>query len=382
MGYLMIYWNTLRLYRPLNFGCISYLKNSLTASETLLHHRLYRMTFYNVSCNLAPFKLSSAAQWVQNGITVAGLADGTNGSSLNSLSENFGVYCADDGILYIADGGNDRIVLIAPNSTTAVAVAGRTWDSNSFSFPADVFVTRTSIYVMDTWNFRVQKWSKSLFDPITVAGIPGVRGNSTDMMKLSNAYNLFVDNYDNVFVSDYSNNRVMMFPWSSTSGTNGVMVAGTGMAGSASNQLDGPSGVFVTDDRSLYIADCDNHRIQKWTIGATSGVTVAGGNGAGKTLSQLDSPYTVFVDLNGYMYITDYKNNRIMRWAPNTSAGECIVACSDSPGISSNQLNGPSSMTFDSSGSMYINDFGKNRVQKFKLLSETSMISVRSLFSI
>ena len=221
----------------------------------------------------------------------------------------------------------------------------------------------------DTWNFRVQKWSRNLSNPVTVAGISRIDGSATDVNRISDAYNLFVDNYGNLFVGDYSNHRVMMFPWNSTSGTNGIIVAGIGVGGTQSNQLNGPNGIFVTDDGVLYIADCDNHRIQKWILGENAGVTVAGGNERGNTSSQLSYPYTVLVDLNGYMYISEYGNDRIMRWKPGAAEGECIAACTGWTGVDVNQLNGPTSIAFDSSGSLYVNDQLNNRVQKFKLLT-------------
>ena len=294
------------------------------------------------------------------------------------LKDNFGVFCADDNILYVADYLNNRVVLFAPNSTTAIRVIGNQSQSDMFTFnrPSDVFVTRTSIYVMDTWNFRVQKWSRNFSDPVTVAGISGKNGSSTDMNRFANAYNLFVDNYGNVFVGDYKNHRVMMFPWNSTNGTNGIIAAGTGVIGSQAGQLNGPSGIFLTDDGILYIADSDNHRIQKWILGQNSGVTVAGGKGGGSALSQLYYPYTVLVDLNGYMYISDYSNHRIMRWKSGAAQGECIAACSGSKGLNVNQLNGPSSIAFDSSGSLYVNDELNNRVQKFKFLAENGLVSI------
>ena len=332
--------------------------------------------FVGMLSNLVSYKLSTTARWTENGITVAGFSNGASGSSLDGLWGNFAVYCTDNDILCIADTKNDRVVLVAPNSTTAIFVIGKQSSANMFTFsePADVFVTETSMYVMDTLNFRVQKWSKNFSDPVTVAGISGIIGDSTNMMAIGYSYNLFVDSYGSLFVGDYGNNRVMMFPWNSRSGTSGVMIAGRGVQGAHASHLDGPSGVFVTDDRSLYIADTNNHRIQKWTIGSTYGVPVAGTGVAGSGLSQLYWPYTVLVDLNGYMYITDYGNNRIVRWAPDVTVGECIAACSGDWGIGSNQLNSPSYIAFDSRGSLYVNDFGNNRVQKFELLNNTSTV--------
>ena len=336
---------------------------------------LQSILFYDMIFNLVLDKLPTTAQWVQNGITVAGSATGESGSSLNRLRRNVGVYCADDDILYIADANNNRTILIALSSTTALAVAGGAAQPYMLSFPTDLFVTRTSVYVMDTGNFRVLKWSRDFVDPVTVAGISGVKGDAANMMALSNSYNLFVDNYGNLFVSDADNHRVMRFPWSSKNGTNGTMVAGTGISGSNTNQLNEPKGIFVTDKGILYITDCNNHRIQKWIISTSSGVTVAGTSVAGRDLSQLAFPRTVLVDSNEYMYITDYGNDRIMRWAPGASAGECIVACSGTRGINSNQLAGPISMTFDSTGSLYVSEYDNNRVQKFQILDETSIKS-------
>ena len=325
------------------------------------------------------------ARWAKNAITVAGSTIGTNGSSLNQLTLNFGVFWA-DGILYVADARNSRILFIAPNSTTAIREIGGSFEPGTFNAPADVLVTATSIYVMDTWNFRVQKWSKNFFDPVTVAGISGQKGNSSDMTMLANAQNLFVDNYGSLFVGDRNNHRVMRFPWNSTNGTAGVIVAGNGSPGNASNQLNLPSGVFVTDDGTLYIADCGNHRIQKWFKGAESGVTVAGTGTYGGGVLQLNCPIKVLVDLSGYMYITDLGNHRIMRWGPNAGQGECIVACSGYLGLGPNMLYQPTSMTFDSSGSLYVNDWKNNRVQKFEMLNETGTVvfehSFKYLFDI
>jgi DNA-binding beta-propeller fold protein YncE len=146
-------------------------------------------------------------------------------------------------------------------------------------------------------------------------------------------------------------------------------VVGTGTAGPGPWQLNSPSEVFVDDDRAVYIADTNNHRIQKWTYGACSGVTVAGTGTPGAAASQLNSPLAVIVDSNQYMYITDLLNHRIQRWAPGACAGECLVGCSGSGGSGSYQLYYPRSMAFDNQGALYVSDGGNHRVQKFVLVS-------------
>ena len=272
--------------------------------------------------------------------------------------------------------------MIGPNSTRAIRIIGPGFSFKQFRSPADVFVTRTSIYIMDAWDYTVQKWSRNLTTAVIVAGISGVNATRTSMTTFSGSYNLFVDNYGNLYVSDVLNNRVLQFPWNSISGTRAVMIAGTGVAGSGPDQLYSPRGVFVTDDRIIYIADCGNHRIQKWTIGAASGVTVAGTGLAGSGFSQLNYPMHILVDLNGYMYIVEYFNNRVVRWAPGATVGECIAACSSYSGIAPSQLKNPNSITFDSKGSLYVNDLANRRVQKFEILDETGRVLLKCVLPI
>ena len=55
-------------------------------------------------------------------------------------------------------------------------------------------------------------------------------------------------------------------------------VAGGKGDGSAANQLSSPRGVFVDSYGNIFVADAENHRIQKWAPRASTGTTVAGGN--------------------------------------------------------------------------------------------------------
>ena len=181
-----------------------------------------------------------------------------------------------------------------------------------------------------------------------------------------------------LYVTDTVNDRILRFPPGSTAGTGATMVAGTGVAGAGPSQLNNPYKAFVDDDLTMYIADADNHRIQRWSYGACSGVTVAGTGTAGSALNQLNTPASVVVDSNGFMYISDFGNHRILRWSVGACVGECIAACSGASGTAANQLNNPFSLAFDSNGLLYVSDKLNNRVQQFPLFSSSS--KCRSLF--
>ncbi|CAF1260720.1 unnamed protein product [Rotaria sp. Silwood1] len=148
----------------------------------------------------------------------------------------------------------------------------------------------------------------------------------------------------------------------------GVIVAGNSIGGDNATQLSGPGGIFVDVFGILYVADSQNHRIQRWDNGALSGVTVAGTGVGGSNSSQLYYPRDIVVDSNDYMYIANAGDSRIIRWAPNSNTGECIVACSGIFGNGADQISLPFALAFDSYGSIYISDTFSSRVQKFEIL--------------
>jgi sugar lactone lactonase YvrE len=301
------------------------------------------------------------ASWSQNATTVAGQANGNSGSSASYLNAPSGISITIDDILYIADSYNNRVVVVSLATLTVINIIGSGSGTavNKFRNPNDVFVTETSLYVVDTNNTRIQKWSLNGTNPSTMPGA-GTFGFS---------YYMFIDKYDNTYVSLYTDNKVIMFtPNSSVS----VTVAGDGTSGSQSDRLNTPYGIFVDDNLTLYVADRNNHRIQMWMFGASSGKTVAGDGSSGNSLNQLDSPNAVAADANGYIYIADTGNNRIVRWGPNSTIGICIAACTNTYGTNMNQLNYPTGLAFDSNGSLYIVEYNNNRVQKFQIFKNQS----------
>ncbi|CAF3775932.1 unnamed protein product [Rotaria sp. Silwood1] len=104
----------------------------------------------------------------------------------------------------------------------------------------------------------------------------------------------------------------------------------------------------------------------KWMEGAKQGIVVAGGQGQGNDLTQLSSPRGVVVDQLGTVYVADFGNNRIMRWPKGATQGSVIVDRNGSGG-QSNQLTGPIGLSFDRHGNLYVADYGNHRVQQFNI---------------
>merc|ERR1712183_732760 len=130
------------------------------------------------------------------------------------------------------------------------------------------------------------------------------------------------------YVSDSGNNRIQKWL---PGATQGVTVAGGNGKGDATDQLNHPVGLFVTEDSTIYVADYQNHRVMKWREGWQSGIAVAGDRGEGAALHQLCEPIDVTIDVNGDLYVADNGNARVMRWAAPTHRYELLAELRTGP---------------------------------------------------
>lgn len=83
-----------------------------------------------------------------------------------------------------------------------------------------------------------------------------------------------------------------------------MTVAGeSGVAGSLSYQLNGPTSITFDQYFYMYVLDTSNNRIQRWAPAATYGITVVSGS--------MNTPYGLKFDFTGNLYVADYNNHRI-----------------------------------------------------------------------
>ena len=86
-------------------------------------------------------------------------------------------------------------------------------------------------------------------------------------------------------------------------------------------------GLALSFNNTLYIADKDNHRIQRWSIGVSSGSTVAGrADGVlGNATNELSGPTGTALDSNGNIYVADSGNHRVVFWAIEAPSGTVVA---------------------------------------------------------
>ncbi len=238
---------------------------------------------------------------------------------------------------------------------------------NQLSGPTATYVDASSnIYVTDSSNARVMLWLMNSSTGILAAGTGAYGSTPSTFISVSG---LAVDSLGNMYISDYINHRIMKWAPNATDGT---LVAGTGVGGNSNQQLDLPYGLYLDESNSyLYIADTSNHRIQRYQLGnAMNGTTVAGGNGQGTGNQQLNTPFGVCVSKNtGAIYIADTFNHRIQYWIPGATSGVTIVGITGISGTSSTLLYNPPSVVLSQNETyLYVSEMGNNRVQRFMLI--------------
>ena len=228
--------------------------------------------------------------------------------------------------------------------------------SSSLSWPSAVFVSISGDIYIDNGeiNRRVDKWTANATNGIVAMYVNGT------------CFGLFLDISDNLYCSMDPGHQVAKKAVSNDASTS-TIVAGTGVAGSTSNMLSNPRGIFVDVKFNLYVADCGNDRVQLFQSGQLNGTTVAG-NGALDTIT-LSCPTSVVLDADSYLFIVDYSSHRVVGSGPN--GFRCIAGCTGSNGSASNQLSHPSSLSLDSYGNIFVTDLDNDRIQKFLLANSS-----------
>ncbi|CAF0983595.1 unnamed protein product [Adineta steineri] len=178
---------------------------------------------------------------------------------------------------------------------------------------------------------------------------------------------LFVDINNTLYCSMSQHYQVVARSLNESVMNSNRIAAGTGIKGSASNQLADPLGIFVDVNLDLYVADSHNHRVQLFQSGESNGITVAGRGSRPQTITLL-YPSGIILDAEKYLFIVDSGNHRIV--GSDLNGFRCLAGCYGG-GSQSNQLYNPFSLSFDRYGNMFVTDESNHRIQKFQYYEES-----------
>ncbi|CAF4961886.1 unnamed protein product [Rotaria socialis] len=240
-----------------------------------------------------------------NGQVVAGGKGQGNG--LHQLNQPTAVLIGKEtDSLIICDQTNRRVVRWSRRSGTTQGEI-LIDNINCFGLAMD---KQRYLYVSDAGKHEVRRYQLGEKNYTLVAGGNGT-GNGLSQLNMPRY--LFVDRDHSVHVSDTLNSRVMKW---NKSAKEGIVVAGGQGPGSALTQLFGPEGIFVDTLGTLYVADSSNHRVMRWSQGdKKQGTVIVGGNGYGVGANQFNVPWGLSFDRHGNLYVADRDNHCVQRFS-------------------------------------------------------------------
>ncbi|GAB4503367.1 MAG: hypothetical protein Fur0043_03590 [Anaerolineales bacterium] len=295
----------------------------------------------------------------------ADLVWGEGGEKEIALNAPRALSFAPDGTLYIADSRNHRIVHLDASGNqlgqwgsfadgiSSPAVPG------TFNEPWGVAVGPDgSVYVTDTWNHRVQKFTAS-GRLLTTWGQYGTEEQKDGFW---GPRGIAVDSQGYVYVADTGNKRIVVFD------ADGNYISEFGSAGLQPGQFDEPVGVVIDNSGKLFVTDTWNQRVQSFTI-SEDRLTflpdrqweVFGWYG-----QSLDNKPFIAVNAAGHVFVTDPEQHRVIEF---TGEGEVVRTWGDA--VETETTFGlTAGIAVDTQGHIWVTDALYNRVLRFTLPKE------------
>jgi hypothetical protein len=271
-----------------------------------------------------------------------------------------------------------QIVSNLLTTITTMAGGGAMWvdgtgTSAYFFYPASLDVdTAGNVYVADTYNHRIRVITPGGVTSTLAGTMPGYADGGTATAAFNYPRGVRVAASGVVYVADTNNHRIRKISVGgnvSTFAGNGVAAYVDGVGTIAS--FNGPGDLAVDASGTVYVADVWNHRIRKVTVGGNVSTVAGSGScayadGVG-TSASFCNPYSVAVDTSGNLYVDDYSNHRIRKVAPNgvvsTLAGSGAGTFADGTGTAAS-FAWPRGVAVDGSGNVFVADLINNRIRK------------------
>ncbi len=317
--------------------------------------------------------------------TVAG--NGTSGYSGDGglatsaeLNSPMGMARDSQGILYVADFGNNvirkisadgTIRTVAGNGTQGYSGDGGPATSAQLAYPFAVALDAAgNLYIADFFNFCLRKVDANGTISTLASGFL-VRGVAADSI-------------GNIYYSSWPEGV-----WKVDSQGVSTRIAGNGTQGFSGDgglatnaQTSGVGGLALDSQGNLYFAEMLNSDVRKVD---TNGIitTVAGdhqfgfaGDGGPATSARFNGPTDIRIDAAGDFYIVDSSNNRIRKvnasGTISTIVGDGNFGYAGDGGLASQaQFAGPVWLTLDQAGNLFIADTGNNVIREVRVDSTT-----------
>ena len=268
---------------------------------------------------------------------------------------------------YVADSRNHRVLHIAPDGSLL-----QEWGSfadiflgdapiGTFNEPWGVAVGPDgSVYITDTWNHRVQKFTKD-GKPIKTWGQYGqpVIDIPESASSLWGPRGIAVDARGRVLVADTGNKRIVIFD------KDGNYITEFGTGGFDPGQFDEPVAVAVAPSGTVYVTDTWNQRVQGFVPSETGDfyIPTIQWDISGWFGQSLENKPFIAVGADEHVFITDPEGYRVIEF---TSTGE-FVRTWGAFGSGPEEIGLASGIAVDQQGFIWVTDAGNNRILRYRL---------------
>lgn len=260
-----------------------------------------------------------------------------------------------EGRIYVLDTWNHRLQVLAPDGTFIRSWGGQGAGPGQFNEPWGIALDAQNgfVYVADTWNHRIQKFDLEGEFLAQWGGFADSGGIAEGFEGLFyGPRDLVVDGEGNLYVTDTGNKRIQKF------NPQGVFLGQWGGDGTGPGQFREPVGVAIAPDGKIYVADTWNRRIQifdpdfdfraQWPVQTWQSTSVD------------NKPYLA-VDSAGRVLASDPEGYRVLVFAED---GE-VLAVFGQFGSDASSFNLPIGIALDDEGYLYVADSANHRVMKF-----------------
>ena len=292
------------------------------------------------------------------------------------------------GTLYFSDFGAHQVYRVDPSGIlTIVAGTGKAGTSADnvlarnaqLSAPAGLAVdSNGNLYVADSGNAKVRRIARGIITTVFTIGAPtGLAISSSGTLYVAAesyfgtiarrvgsgvfARDVAVDPSGNLFLTSPGVVRLLAVNGTITikAGSGASRYYGGDGGPPSMARLHSPAALVQDDLGNTFIADTENNRIRKITLGGVMTTLVGTGEAGAKNgngsplLAQLKGPRGLAVDSIRNLYVADSGNNRILKLTP----GGALAVLAD-------KLKDPGALAMDANDSLYVADTGNNRILK------------------
>ncbi|MBN2443893.1 MAG: 6-bladed beta-propeller [Spirochaetales bacterium] len=204
----------------------------------------------------------------------------------------------------------------------------------------DSLITKFTVYGKIEYITQIGKSKCDLIDPRDIALYE--KNGITYIFVLDN-YSIFKFRYNPI--PNQKGSMILIDKW--------------GKEGSANGELDLPLGITIGDDGSIYIADTNNNRIQKFSF---NGNYITQWGGYGSELGELRLPFDLEIGSDGSVFVCEFGNHRIQKFSSN---GDYINHWGGQ-GAGTGEFYYPERIAIYNE-KIFVIDGGNDRVQEFSL---------------